>query len=109
MQYLWHDYTFDTSCVDEKGTFHIKVVYNSLPYKEIQFVPYHTLWGLTTNVLTIVGVFLGVSLYQAPNLLHTAKHRIKRVFGYPHHEEKPYILPLLLVEEEISAIFSHPF
>ena len=106
MQYLWHDYTFDTSCMEEKGTFHIKVVYNSLPYKEIQFVPSHTLWGLTTNVLTIVGVFLGVSLYQTPNLLHRAKHRIERIF-HPHQDERPYTVPFLIIEEEV--ILSHHF
>ena len=84
IQYLWSDYEFRSSCPNEigiDGTFQISVVYNDLPFKEISFLPAHTLWGLITNMLTIVGVILGVSVCQIPDLLERAKTRCYRSFS----------------------------
>ena len=69
---LWHEYEFDSDCHNEEGvdgTFRVKVVYNKLPFKEINFIPSHTLWGLMTNIFTIVGVILGVSCCEIPDFL----------------------------------------
>jgi hypothetical protein len=81
IQSLWNDHEFLASCPNEKGidgTFQITVVYNDLPFKEISFIPAHTLWGLITNMLTIIGVILGVTVYQLPVLLERARMRWTR-------------------------------
>ena len=74
---FWHDYTIDTSCDDGHDEVYIKVIYNDVPFKEIKFVPAHTLWRLAMNVLTISGVILGLSVIQIPELLSKAKKHAK--------------------------------
>ena len=81
MQFLWNDYDFDTRCVDEKGTFHIKVVYTLKKYKEVEFAPANDFSALSLNILTILGVVLGLSLYQTPKVLYKAKLWYKKMIS----------------------------
>ena len=74
---FWHDYIIDTSCNDGNNEVYIKVIYNDVPFKEIKFVPAHTLWRLAMNVLTITGVILGLSVIQTPELLSKARKHAK--------------------------------
>ena len=69
---LWYDNDIDNSmesCTDDEDTFHITVLFNDLPFKEISFVPAYTIWNLLSSISIIVGLFFGVSLIQLPDLL----------------------------------------
>ena len=69
---LWHDYDFDASehtCSDAKESFHITVVYNDMPFKEISFVPAYSMWNLAADIGVIFGFVLGFSLFQLPDLI----------------------------------------
>ena len=84
IQSLWSDHEFLTSCANEEGingTFQITVVYNDVPFKEISMLPSHTFWGLITNLLTIVGIILGVSVFNIPEYLKKGKTRLNRTLS----------------------------
>ena len=124
MQFVSHDYDFDTTCLDEKGTFHIKVVYILKQYKEVEFVPANDLSGLILNILTILGAILGLSLYQTPKIIHRAKlWTKKRISSKFHPAQTSYrvsfianegqdiiISPLLATnnDDELDAVFDNP-
>lgn len=68
IQNLWHRYDLDTACNDENDTFSITIIYNNRPFKEISFVPAHTLSNMLMNVMAIIGFVLGFSLCNAPDM-----------------------------------------
>ena len=123
MQNIWNDYDFDTKCVYKKGTFHIKIIYNLLQYKEVEYVPAYDLSGLTLNILTILGVILGISLYQTPKIINKGKLCIKKMISSRlYQQQNSYIvsfiadrgqdiasIPLLAMnnEEELESGFDN--
>ena len=78
---LWYDKDIDNSmesCTDDEDTFHIKVLFNDLPFKEISFVPAYTIWNLLSSISIIFGLFFGVSLIQLPDLISKLEKRMDK-------------------------------
>ena len=101
MQNVWNDYDFDTKCVDKKGTFHIKVIYNLQQYKEVEYVPAYDFWGLVLNILTILGVILGLSLYQTPKIINKAKLWIKKTAtSRLYQQQNSYVVKFISDREQ---------
>ena len=71
---LWYD-SFDEvidSCTDEQDILHVTVVYNNLHFKEMKLVRAFSIWNLFSSITVIMGLFLGVSLLQLPEILNKA-------------------------------------
>ena len=69
---LWYDNNINTmaeTCSDDEDTFHIKVLFNDLTFKEISFVRAYTIWNLLSSLCVIMSLFFGFSLIQLPDLL----------------------------------------
>ena len=77
---LWYDYDLDDSeewCTDDKDHWHISLVYNNVPFKEIGLVPAYTIWNLVSNIGVIIGFFFGFSLVQVPGFMLYVHRRLK--------------------------------
>ena len=56
-------------CTDEKDLLHLKVEYQELYYKETKFVRQYDFWNFVEDITFIIGIFLGVSWQQLPDLM----------------------------------------
>ena len=78
---LWYDYSLDDSvdsCTDEQNTLHVMIVYNSLDFKEIGYYRAYTAWDLLSSISVIIGLFLGGSFLQLPDLFRKVYGNVKR-------------------------------
>jgi hypothetical protein len=88
---FWYDYDFDRSfesCTDEEESFSITILFNDLPLKEITFVSAHTLLDLLSNISVIIGIFVGASLFQLPDIHSKFVKWINSNSEQPQYQEK---------------------
>ena len=88
---FWYDYNFDRfieSCTDDEESFSITVIFNDLPLKEMTFVPARSLLDLLSNISVIIGIFVGVSLFQLPDLLSKFCKWIKSNSDHSNYQEQ---------------------
>ena len=78
---LWYDYSFDNSvdsCADDQDTLHVMILYNNLHFKEIGYYRAYTTWDLLSSISVIIGLFLGGSFLQLPDLFKKIYDNVKR-------------------------------
>ena len=87
---IWYDYDLYTSvdsCNTAIKTLHIVVNYNDLHFKEISYVAAYSIWDLVGNLSLILGLLLGFSILQLPDLVLRLIKRYKRFITGTHHND----------------------
>ena len=112
---LWYEQFEETVdlCTDDPDTLHLTVVYNNLRFKEMEFIRKYTIWDLLSSISVILGLFLGISFLQLPDMLDALKRRKKKKncnsYEVRHLGE---LLPMLLREIKNNkrriALLEHP-
>ena len=98
---LWYEQFEETMdlCNDDPNTLHLTVVYNNLRFKEMEFIRKYTIWDLLSSISVILGLFLGISFLQLPDMLEALNKRKKKK-NYNTYEVRHLgeLLPMLLRE-----------
>ena len=112
---LWYEQLDETIdlCTDDPSTLHLTVVYNNLRFKEMEFIRKYTIWDLLSSISVILGLFLGISFLQLPDMLVALKRRKEKkhcnTYEVRHLGE---LLPMLLREIKNNkrriALLEHP-
>lgn len=77
---LWYDYSVDDSvdsCNNDQDTLHVMIVYNNIHFKEIGYYRAYTAWDLLSSISVIIGLFLGGSFLQLPDLFRKIYDNVK--------------------------------
>ena len=91
------------ACTDEKDLLHLKVDYSDLNYKETKFVRQYDFWNFVEDITLIIGIFLGISWQQLPDLMtylpKNKRNKIRVSDKIKNNEEK---IQTLTLEIDIS-------
>ena len=68
MSYADFDNVID-ACTDEKRILRLTVDYKDLHYKQTKFIRAYSIWNFVEDITFIIGIFLGISWQQLPNLM----------------------------------------
>ena len=104
---LWYDYNYDesvASCTEDHDTLHVRLVYNTYVYKEIRYHAAYTVWDLFSSIGVIIGVFLGGSLLQLPDLLEQLHDNMKKEKKHFYYEATPVKKRLKVLVTEIQMM-----
>ena len=103
---VWY-HNFDEaidSCTDEPDTLHITIVYNNLHFKDMKFVRAYTIWDLISSLSVIIGLYLGVSVIQLPDMMSKALGKKKKRRDKAYYEARRATKVLITLIEEIENI-----
>lgn len=104
---LWYDYDVDhsvDSCTSYDENLHITVVFNNLPFKEMSFVSAYTLWNVLSDISVIMGLFLGFSIINLPDLLQKLSGRIDDLIGSSFYKKSNVEKRFDLLKIEIDML-----
>ena len=68
MSYADFDNVID-ACTDGKRILRLTVDYKDLHYKQTKFIRAYSIWNFVEDITFIIGIFIGISWQQLPNLI----------------------------------------
>ena len=101
------EYNLDNSihgCKNDNKTFHITAKYNAFLFKEMRTVRSYTAWNLISNIGVVIGLFLGVSLINVPELVKGLWNKISSNRGVRSRQNN-VAEPKISIDQIIDMIY----